>query len=71
MSGSTQIESAKSGIDITFCKGIMFCLPLDENVLISLFDSFHLCTFNKDGKSHCPGNAGGPLVMVDDQNYGR
>ena len=46
----------------------MFCV--DEQALIKLFDSFHLCTYNNGGKSHCGGNAGGPLVMVDDQ-YGR
>ena len=44
---------------------------VDDHVLITLFDSFHLCTYNKDGNSHCPGDSGGPLVVVDDQNYGR
>ena len=77
MSGSIQIKSAQSGMDITFCKGIMFFLPVlcsfDKHALITLFDSFHLCTFHYDGESHCGGNAGLPLVILDDddQNYGR
>ena len=63
-------------MDIAFCKGIyfMYCFNaffVDEHGLIKLFDSFHLCTYNNNGKSHCGGDAGGPLVMVDDQNYGR
>ena len=35
------------------------------------FFSFHLCTYNDDGKSHCGGDSGGPLVMVDAHNDGR
>ena len=58
-------------MDITFCKGIMKSFAVDINALITLFDSFHLCTYNNDDNIHCGGESGGPLVMVDDQNYGR
>ena len=33
--------------------------------------SFHLCTYDKTGHSHCGGDSGGPLVMVDEHNAGR
>ena len=33
--------------------------------------SFHLCTYSKDLRSHCSGDSGGPLTLVDWQNEAR
>ena len=44
---------------------------LRKNLILPPPYRFHMCTFNKNLKSHCGGDSGGPLMMVDEENDGR
>ena len=39
-----------------------------EPKIINYIPSFHLCTYDEEGRSHCGGDSGGPLMMVDKQD---